>query len=482
VERVERVESTNDKSTNKCCSRRKCYAPVLGFKAQRCSLHRRPTDVNVTVNRCEHPKCTVQAVFNKPHLKSGRWCKQHKAKDDVDVRTKKCEFKGCTVQPVFSAEGSKVKKRCKLHKLEGDVDVANAKCERLGCLTFPVFNSVGSTGGKRCKLHKEPLDVDVRTKKCEYRGCDTVPFFNARGSKRGARCKAHKLKTDIDVKNARCEFAGCESIRPIFGAPGTTKGRWCKQHKSSTDVDVKNKRCEERGCESRVLYGLPGQIETRCAVHKLINQIKKPKRKCEEQACNEFALFGAGAFPERCATHCKPTDRDLVQRACKSCGLIDLVGQQGVCGDCDPAVFARVKLRKQREVRAALMESSLPAFETYDKVLQAGACGKERPDFSWPCGVVLEVDEHQHKSYACDERIRMVNVTSAMGQPTLFVRYNPDEYSGWRSSSMRSKERLAYLVGFLKSQVCGAPQQESRVVKLFYDGFTGEPEFTQLQI
>lgn len=143
-------------------------------------------------------------------------------------------------------------------------------------------------------------------------------------------------------------------------------------------------------------------------------------------------------------------------------------------------LFARVRLRKQREIRALLLESDLPKFETYDKVLQASACGKERPDFTWPTGVVLEIDEHQHKNYVCDESVRMINITGSMGQPTLWVRYNPDEYTGWQSG-MRALERQDYLVRFLRHHLA-EPQIDSRVVHLFFDGFTGVPVFTSLNV
>lgn len=165
----------------------------------------------------------------------------------------------------------------------------------------------------------------------------------------------------------------------------------------------------------------------------------------------------------------------MVQRVCINCGLIDIVGSDGRCGDCDPGLFTRVRLRKQREILALLLESDLPEFETYDKVLW-----KRAPDFTWPTGVVLEIDEHQHKNYVCDESVRMINITGSMGQPPLWVRYNPDEYTGWRSG-MRARERQDYLVRFLKQHLA-EPHIYSRVVRLFFDGFTGVPELTDLNV
>lgn len=192
-------------------------------------------------------------------------------------------------------------------------------------------------------------------------------------------------------------------------------------------------------------------------------------------------MFGV-TKAERCETHMLATDHDLVQHACVSCGLIELVGEDGKCGACDPKVFLHMRLRKQREIRALLLQSDLPPFETYDVQLQAGVCGKERPDFTWASGTTLEIDEWQHKfgyNPEC-ERIRMVNITAAMGIPTLFVRFNPDEYTGWKSG-MRSRERHDYLVRFLRQQL-SEPQIETRVVHLFFDSFTGTPVFEPLDV
>ena len=69
-----------------------------------------------------------------------------------------------------------------------------------------------------------------------------------------------------------------------------------------------------------------------------------------------------------------------------------------------------------------------------DKIIDNGVCGKERPDFLFEANskghyVIVEVDEKQHSGNleAC-ECSRMVNISQSLGMPTIFIRYNPDEY------------------------------------------------------
>jgi len=52
------------------------------------------------------------------------------------------------------------------------------------------------------------------------------------------------------------------------------------------------------------------------------------------------------------------------------------------------------------------------------------------PDIRFDCGyynLIVEVDEHKHRgsNYKCDER-RMHDIIAKLGQPCIFIRYNPD--------------------------------------------------------
>jgi len=428
---------------------------------------------------CSTTGCQKRPSFNQKGCLSAARCGTHRIPGDVDVVSRRCNFLGCDSQPTFGEDGSKKALWCKIHKQPGNVDVANKPCGFASCDSQPTFGIKGTKKALFCRIHKAPEHVDVKSKRCAAEGCDRRPSYNAAGTKKGLFCVTHKYPEHVRVVGTPCAAVGCKSFAK-YNAPGTKRGLYCSDHKEPHHVDVTYNRCAEPGCETHPRYGFPNHPRSHCAVHKQAGQVIFTKRQCE--SCTSLAIFGI-TNAERCEVHIKEGDVDFLQRKCKSCGLVELLDQNGLCGFCDPAVVRRMRLRKQREIRAVLMEANLPIFDTYDQVLENGACGKQRPDFTWSCGVVLEVDESQHLigRYNEDcERIRMINLTGTMGVPTLFIRFNPDEYHGWKSG-MRARERHDYLVQFLRQQL-REPQLETRVVRLFFDGFMGTPEFEPLDV
>jgi len=93
------------------------------------------------------------------------------------------------------------------------------------------------------------------------------------------------------------------------------------------------------------------------------------------------------------------------------------------------------------------------------------------------CGdhfVYLEVDEHQHQSYACEcEQIRMINLAEVRGIPVTFIRYNPDMYqplSGQKYQNIEKRERklIEWVIYAMKNN----PYDNGcmvNVLYLFYD-------------
>jgi hypothetical protein len=172
---------------------------------------------------------------------------------------------------------------------------------------------------------------------------------------------------------------------------------------------------------------------------------------------------------------------NLVEHPCKTCGLIQVLNGDGVCMYCDPAEQVRMKA-KELEVKSWLDAKGIK-YESHDRMIDRGACIRNRPDFIFDAGthmVVLEVDEHQHQQYACEcEQTRMVNISQSLGMPTLFVRYNPDPYRsahGKRcdpAKGTRQKELLERLQYGLQN-----PPQDGfcEVIYLYYDGYQGALE------
>jgi len=241
--------------------------------------------------------------------------------------------------------------------------------------------------------------------------------------------------------------------------------------------------------------------------------IPNPRRRCAVPDCKQVCTHGIHR-PERCDAHKTDVDRDLVLHRCVVCNLPAVLDATKCCPGCTKR-GTRVRLYRQRQVKHALeaewrahhptaltsstsssssfssatpaqiqgTESNmcLPLADVYDRVAfpDGTSCGLERPDFTWNCGthyVFLEVDERQHKDRLCEcEQARMVNVTQGMGLPCLWVRFNPDEYTG-PQSRWRERERLDYLVRYMRQLVCtpvppAGPHETLRVVHLFFDDF-----------
>jgi len=271
------------------------------------------------------------------------------------------------------------------------------------------------------------------SKKCTREACAKRASFGARPGAPAMWCRAHAPEDAVDVKNKRCAHADCESLNPSFNTPGATRGVWCRAHAPEDAVDVVNKRCAHADCDARASYGLPGQAPTTCAQHRRPGTIAHPRRRCVAEGCKRPAILGA-THAQFCERHGDAaTQRNWIERPCGACGLPMVLGADGRCEACNPDGWRRARLAKQAEVQRWLDHHGL-AYASCDRPVDRGACGLERPDFVFDHGThvtVLEVDEHQHETYAeACECARMVNLHQSFGGlPVRFVRYNPDAYT-----------------------------------------------------
>ena len=242
------------------------------------------------------------------------------------------------------------------------------------------------------------------TRSCTHEGCKTHPVFGNPGSRVAEYCGRHKEARMVDVKSKRCGFDGC-TAQPVFGNPGSRVAEYCGRHKEAGMVDVKSKRCGFEGCTVRAWYGTPGIGPERCAEHRLAGMSTRPNARCN--VCKEPATRGsADGKPVRCAGHSLPGDLNLVERRCAECGLLWVLDRRGYCEYCQPAVFKRARLAKQRDLTDYLDSRGLPGAQT-DRIVDGGECGMERPDRVYldPEGrfvLILEIDENQHRDRACE--------------------------------------------------------------------------------
>jgi len=100
-----------------------------------------------------------------------------------------------------------------------------------------------------------------------------------------------------------------------------------------------------------------------------------------------------------------------------------------------PEIIPRRYKKKEMEV-VDYLRLKLPEYNFIhnQSVGSAYTCENENsnghlfPDIRYDCGryhLIVEVDEHKHRNYKCDER-RMYDIIAKLGLPCIFIRYNPD--------------------------------------------------------
>ena len=342
------------------------------------------------------------------------------------------------------------------------------------CGKYATYNIRGETKALFCAEHKEPNMVNVKSKTCETDGCEKQPTYNIRGETKARFCAEHKEPNMVNVKSKTCESNGCE-IRPNYNTRGESKARFCAEHKEPNMVDVKSKTCENNGCEIRPYYGWLGNGKSHCATHRQKGMITSPNRKCETACCRELGTHESLGV-RYCEDHMPSGAENLGVDACSVCGLEDIL-TDGKCNTCDPSVLKIRRHAKEDRVKDVLTVSGIKFI--HDKILEGTSCGRERPDFQIDCEthfVYLEVDEHQHNSYACEcEQTRMINLVEARGIPVRFIRYNPDSYEPTKGQpKVKLEQREKKMVEYIKYSILHPPQEDkvfANVLYLFYDEY-----------
>ena len=365
---------------------------------------------------------------------------------------------------------------CRNHSAAGMIHFTHVNHLKKYCQLCNTRSTYGIPGSKialYCVSHKQEGMVDIKSKRCAHPGCDTRPTYNIPGSKIALYCSSHKQDGMIDIKHKRCAHPGCD-IQPVYNIPGSKIALYCVSHKQEGMVDIKSKRCAHPGCDTRPGYGHPGQSPDHCASHRLAGDIQRPKSSCVHSRCKELATYGIHV-PKHCEAHQLPNEVDLIQQECVSCHLINVVDRTGHCSICHPEFMVRAMHHKQRIVKEFLDAEGV-VYISYDKIIEQGRCGRERPDFLLDCGthaIVLEVDEDQHADRLCEcEQTRMVNITQSLYLPTLFIRYNPDRYKPTQGRQMNTKQRHDALLRRLRHWSTNPLPDGGTtwVMYMFYDG------------
>lgn len=422
-----------------------------------CQTHAEIGMINVKRKPCKYLNCTVQPYYNYPGNKTGIYCNEHALKDMVNVVTKSCVL--CDKIPSYNYPHLKKALYCKEHCKDGMINIRNNNCKE--CNKQASFGMPGTLTPLYCADHKKNDMINMRKKYCKYPGCTKTALF---GKKNGQAiyCADHKDENMINKRNNICVHKNCNvtanygikkathcvkhkttQMKSIYSYKCTAKacgksaafnyvGKkpvFCSKHKKADMINVQVRRCIEKNCNVPAQFGYPGHYTDYCAAHRKEGTTRQPTKRCIITNCNDLAMYGKST-PLHCEKHKKKQELNMIERTCKGCGLLEILNNKQFCKYCDPRSWKNVRLAKQKAVEALFKAENLEFIST-DKTINT-QCGKERPDFLFEAAshyVVVEVDEDQHKSRACEcEQTRMVNISQTLGMPTIFLRYNPDRY------------------------------------------------------
>jgi hypothetical protein len=465
-----------DKMCQKCDT-----IPSYGVKgtkeALRCSKHKEQDHVNVVDKMCL--KCDTIPCFGVKGTDEAIYCVAHKEKDHVNVRNKKCEM--CGTQPSYGVRGTKTAIRCTKHKEKDHVNVVDKSCEK--CDTLPSFGVKGTKEAIYCVKHKEKDHVNVVSKMCEFENCDKQASYGVKNTKNRIRCDKHKEIDHVRMsKKSKCEM--CDKT-PTYGVKNTKNALRCTKHKEIDHVDVVHKLCEYNNCSTRAHCGPLFKIKTHCGKHKTNNEFIYNNPKCE--SCNLIPCYTDrdDNYPLRCEEHQLENDKNIIERNCKSCNLICMLTEDSLCNDCNEYITRKPHKRKETIIKNVL-DANKFKYDTYDQI-PTEACNKYRPDFVFDIGthvIILEVDENQHQSYACEcEQSRMINLFQDFGGvPVIFIRFNPDKYVNNKGERFNTydKSRETRLLKTLRSLIVHIPKELLSVIYLYYNGDDGNNKIVDI--
>ena len=448
-----------------------------GEKPQYCVTHKKVNMVDVRHQKCE--SCPVRPSYGYKDHKV-RFCVSHKLPGMYNKGAKICEEPDCPIQATFGDRGQKYQ-FCTKHKREGMIDLAHKLCKNPRCDLHPNF---GFEGQKPicCYQHKEEEMIDVGHKRCK--NCAKRAHYGHKGEN-VQYCEVHKHENMINVGAKICENSVCKK-QARFGIEGG-KPQYCKRHKSDIMVDVRGRKCEDEECKLRPSYGLLYSRTLRsCTGHSSLNyyNLAKLNPVCQVIDCCDTAYFidseDPNVYPIHCITHHTSTDIELILRLCPNCGdELYFPSNKKVCMDCGKYREKKLFRFKETIVKHFLTSNNIPFV--YDRPVSLNG-SKLRPDFLIQSKfgyIVLEVDEHQHKDYVqVDEIARMntIQIDIQLIKPNsqvLFIRFNPDEYTGVQCElKTRHKYLHNIITHFVGQDIIGVPLAQ---LKLFYDGFNNNP-------
>ena len=416
---------------------------------------------------CIVDDCNNNAFYGKIIDYKKIYCKDHKNIEDnlIDIRVKNNYCKSCLyTQGSYGYINDEKNLFCVNCKLNDMIDIKHSKCLFKKCIKRSYFNFENETIPIYCNDHKEDNMVNVIFKKCLFKNCIKNPYFNFEGETIAIYCGVHKEDNMIDVISKRCIFENCIK-HPNFNFEGETIAIYCNDHKTPNMVNIKSKKCLFENCDKYSLFNFKGETNAiYCGDHKKINMIDIHHQKCISPLCDKQQHINH--YCSRCFYALFPNDN-----RCK-----------------------RIKL-KENEVKIYIQENFKDLLFIFDEPIKGDElCLNKRPDILLNLNkhsIIIEIDENQHKGYdiGCDNS-RTLIIHEALNRPTIFIRFNPDDYVDENNKKILSpfkidkklgltkipkenldewNNRLLLLKKTIKNNLEYKSEEPITIIKLFYD-------------
>lgn len=426
--------------------------------------------------------------YQKEHLVQ---INQTRQKNGTNKDTRICQGVGengtpCTKVASFGGPNGK-RTFCGTHKDQGMILMGKRQCQYQGCSTQP---SYGPIGGKPtlCSNHARnfPDYIDLITNRCIIQGCNIGVSYGEKGTTQRTHCAKHGKELGlVDVTTKICSFQGCVTSA-AFGFPGESRSR-CITHMEPGMINVKQLYCKHPGCSSPAYYGQSGSYPEWCDKHKIRHEniIFNPTKTCQDPGCRQYATHGSYHNPMHCSLHIGDKHISLIETKCIQCHLVDTCSP--ITNKCEHCCDTwKLSPRKFHERGIKHLFDLHEIDYIHEQVI---GNTKLVPDFliQGPThSIVVEIDENQHRSsmYSTQnkrydsrdsEKLRMVDMNTASPNIHLFIRYNPDEYSGGNASTTERHNTLIDLI----QQAITTSYDGIYMIKLFYDHYS-QPTFHKL--
>ena len=413
--------------------------------------HKLDNMCNKTKKICDEIDCIKNTCkYSKTH------CTDHCVKeiiipndlDEIDLNEKKsknkknsnpnCVILNCTISANYNKKGLKAE-YCSKHAKEIGIgnnpdqvrNVRTKLCEHiyedgLDCVKTALY---GQNKKKQfCKDHvpkSEEYTKLNKDKECLYEDCTTVPNY---GFKEGIKeyCSIHKLENMIQLFQ-QCIIDDCNN-RARYNEQSEKGAKYCSEHKLYNMKDNSKKICIEENCNNEAHYNFKNNNNgIYCNLHKKDNMCSNKVKTCKYVNCLTDAYFGTKEDPKQyCVTHKKDKMYNFTSKKCTSCNLYEVKIQPYLCAYCNPDKSHKIK---EMEVVNYLRQQNIDFIHNKSTGF---ICGNYFPDILIDCNthfIVVEIDEEQHKQYSNEcEYIRMNNIYLSLGLPTIFIRFNPDDF------------------------------------------------------